>query len=74
MFKQKETTMKERFWKYANTKSEGTRVYNVLCNFFGHDVTVDDLAGLNMITLMKIKCISRKAAKLVIDVFADFVD
>lgn len=67
-------TMKDRFHKYASTKAEGTRVYNVLARFFGHDPEIGDLADIGLFGLMKLPGISRKAAKVIVDVVADFVD
>ncbi len=75
MTEKKELTMLERFQKYAATKSEGTRVYNVLKRWFCKDeLAVQDFEMVSVGFLLKIKGISRKAAKVVIDVVADFND
>lgn len=75
MTEKKELTMLERFQKYAPTKSEGTRVYNILLRWFSKDEIVPfDFETLSVGFLLKIKGISRKAAKVVIDVAADFND
>ena len=73
--KKEPMSMLERFQKYAATKSEGTRVYNVLKRWFGKDeLVVQDFEMVSVGFLLKIKGISRKAAKVVIDVMADFND
>lgn len=74
MFNETPITMKERFWKYSPTKSEGTRVFNVLTKYFGHEPTIGDFSKVCLFDLMKIKGVSRKAGKVIIDVVADFVD
>lgn len=75
MSEKKEVTMLERFQKYAATKSEGTRVYNALKKFYDKDELVPgDFEMVSVAFLLRIKGISRKAAKVVIDVAADFVD
>lgn len=75
MTEKKELTMLERFQKYAATKSEGTRVYNVLKKWFDKDeLTIQDFEMVSVGFLLSIKGISRKAAKVVIDVVADFND
>lgn len=67
-------TMKERFWKYASTKSEGTRVFNLLEKHFGHEPEIGDFSKVGLFDLMKINGVSRKAAKVIVDVVADFID
>lgn len=75
MTEKKELSMQERFQKHAATKSEGTRVYNVLKRWFDKDeLAVQDFEMVSVAFLLKIKGISRKAAKVVIDVVADFND
>lgn len=75
MTEKKEMTMQERFQKYATTKSEGTRIYNVLKKWFDKDeLVIQDFDTVSVTTLLCIKGISRKAAKVVIDVIADFND
>lgn len=75
--------MKELFQKYAASKSEGTRIYNVLCRtLYGDAIEVIDLDGalkanLPMFTfehIMKdVKGIGRKAMHVIVDVVSDIL-
>lgn len=75
MSEKKVITMKERFQMHAPTKSEGTRVYNVMLRWANKDeLVLSDFYNLGITEMLKINGISRKAAKLIVDVVADLVE